>query len=39
MLNKKENTTIKIIDFGVSKQFKNDTYFDDLVGTPYYIAP
>lgn len=30
---------LKIIDFGASKSFKKGKIYDDIVGTPYYIAP
>ena len=38
--NKSESSDIKIIDFGVSRQFfkKNDE-LNSIVGTPYYVAP
>lgn len=38
--NESENSDIKIIDFGVSRQFfkKNDD-LNSIVGTPYYVAP
>ena len=30
---------LKIIDFGASKSFRKGKTYDDIVGTPYYIAP
>lgn len=33
------NSRLKIIDFGASKSFKKGKIYDEIVGTPYYIAP
>ena len=35
----KEFDQIKIIDFGTSLIHKKDTLLDEMLGTPYYIAP
>jgi len=35
---KKEDSEVKIIDFGMAKFLKNE-FYRDLCGTPYYIAP
>ena len=34
-----ENSPIKIIDFGLARVHTGHTAMNDLVGTPYYIAP
>ena len=31
--------TIKMIDFGLAKKYKKGEIMDDLVGSPYYVAP
>ncbi|MCO5547017.1 hypothetical protein L7F22_000457 [Adiantum nelumboides] len=36
---KKENSPLKIADFGVAVFFKQGDYFQDVVGSSYYIAP
>lgn len=36
---KKKNATLKIIDFGLSRFYKDKAYMKTRVGTPYYIAP
>jgi len=33
------NTRIKLIDFGTSCLFINDKNLEEIIGTPYYIAP
>ncbi|CAI9097550.1 OLC1v1034007C1 [Oldenlandia corymbosa var. corymbosa] len=38
-VNEKENSPIKIIDFGLSMFFKPGERFTDVVGSPYYVAP
>ena len=38
-LNKKENSPIKVIDFGMSKRFDNIKFMNEKVGTAYYISP
>lgn len=38
-LNKKENSPLKAIDFGLSIFFKPGDTFDEIVGSPYYMAP
>ncbi|KAH7387721.1 hypothetical protein KP509_16G038000 [Ceratopteris richardii] len=38
-LNKKENSPLKAIDFGLSVFFKPGDTFDEIVGSPYYMAP
>ncbi|KAG9152836.1 hypothetical protein Leryth_017652 [Lithospermum erythrorhizon] len=37
--NKKENSPLKAIDFGLSVFFKNGEKFTEIVGSPYYMAP
>ncbi|XP_057515166.1 calcium-dependent protein kinase 8-like [Amaranthus tricolor] len=37
--NKKENSALKAIDFGLSVTFKNGEMFTEIVGSPYYMAP
>lgn len=37
--NKKENSQLKAIDFGLSVFFKPGERFDEIVGSPYYMAP
>ncbi|XP_065876845.1 calcium-dependent protein kinase 10-like [Euphorbia lathyris] len=37
--NKKENSVLKAIDFGLSVFFKPGEKFSEIVGSPYYIAP
>lgn len=37
--NKKENSPLKAIDFGLSIQFKPGDRFNEIVGSPYYMAP
>ncbi|EPS73534.1 calcium-dependent protein kinase 8, partial [Genlisea aurea] len=37
--NKKETSTLKAIDFGLSIFFKNGERFNEIVGSPYYMAP
>jgi calcium-dependent protein kinase len=34
-----DNGSLKIIDFGLSKQVKKYKKMSTIVGTPYYIAP
>jgi calcium-dependent protein kinase len=36
---KREDATLKIIDFGTSKNFSPQTKMNQKFGTPYYIAP
>ncbi|XP_057434409.1 calcium-dependent protein kinase 20-like [Lotus japonicus] len=36
---KKETATLKAIDFGLSVFFKPGQRFDEIVGSPYYMAP
>ncbi|OVA16039.1 Protein kinase domain [Macleaya cordata] len=38
-VNRKEDSPLKMIDFGISVFFKPGETFDDLVGSPHYIAP
>lgn len=38
-VDKEENATIRIIDFGMAKFLNKEKFFRDLCGTPYYIAP
>ncbi|XP_021728997.1 calcium-dependent protein kinase 8-like [Chenopodium quinoa] len=37
--NKKENSALKAIDFGLSVTFKPGEKFTEIVGSPYYMAP
>ncbi|KAJ8449468.1 hypothetical protein Cgig2_002265 [Carnegiea gigantea] len=37
--NKKENSALKAIDFGLSIFFKPGERFTEIVGSPYYMAP
>ncbi|KAG8388995.1 hypothetical protein BUALT_Bualt02G0183400 [Buddleja alternifolia] len=37
--NKKETSPLKAIDFGLSVFFKPGERFDEIVGSPYYMAP
>ncbi|KAL9250008.1 Calcium-dependent protein kinase 8-like protein [Drosera capensis] len=37
--NKKENSPLKAIDFGLSVFFKPGERFNEIVGSPYYMAP
>lgn len=37
--NKKENSPLKAIDFGLSIFFKPGERFNEIVGSPYYMAP
>ncbi|KAI4348703.1 hypothetical protein L6164_009394 [Bauhinia variegata] len=37
--NKKETATLKAIDFGLSVFFKPGERFNEIVGSPYYMAP
>ncbi|XP_044484484.1 calcium-dependent protein kinase 10-like [Mangifera indica] len=37
--NKKENSLLKAIDFGLSVTFKPGNRFSEIVGSPYYMAP
>ncbi|CAN1266023.1 Calcium-dependent protein kinase 3, partial [Linum perenne] len=37
--NKKENSPLKAIDFGLSVFFKPGEKFTEIVGSPYYMAP
>ncbi|KAL3693103.1 hypothetical protein R1sor_006754 [Riccia sorocarpa] len=39
LADKSEDAEIKVIDFGLSTYFKQDETFEDVVGSPYYIAP
>jgi calcium-dependent protein kinase len=34
-----DNGSLKLIDFGLSEQVKNNKKMSTIVGTPYYIAP
>nr|GMC65539.1 calcium-dependent protein kinase 1-like [Ipomoea batatas] len=38
-VNKKEDSLLKTIDFGLSIFFKPGEKFTDVVGSPYYVAP
>ncbi|KAK4377798.1 hypothetical protein RND71_004094 [Anisodus tanguticus] len=38
-VNEKEDSPLKIIDFGLSMFFKPGQIFSDIVGSPYYVAP
>ncbi|KAL8141957.1 hypothetical protein V2J09_014989 [Rumex salicifolius] len=37
--NKKENSPLKVIDFGLSVFFRPGETFTEIVGSPYYMAP
>ncbi|KAI3782554.1 hypothetical protein L2E82_12605 [Cichorium intybus] len=37
--NKKETAALKVIDFGLSVIFKPGERFNEIVGSPYYMAP
>ncbi len=37
--NDKENFSIKMIDFGTSREYKQNVKLSEKTGTPYYIAP
>ncbi|GAB4851606.1 Calcium-dependent protein kinase 14 [Ancistrocladus abbreviatus] len=37
--NKKETSPLKVIDFGLSVLFKPGERFNEIVGSPYYMAP
>ncbi|KAG7010274.1 Calcium-dependent protein kinase 8 [Cucurbita argyrosperma subsp. argyrosperma] len=37
--NKKESSPLKAIDFGLSITFKRGEQFNEIVGSPYYMAP
>ncbi|KAL2940821.1 Calcium-dependent protein kinase 8 [Bienertia sinuspersici] len=37
--NKKENSALKAIDFGLSVTFNQGEKFTEIVGSPYYMAP
>lgn len=39
LLHDSDYNDIKLIDFGLARHFEEDTRFDELVGTPYYVAP
>ncbi|XP_047311318.1 calcium-dependent protein kinase 32-like [Impatiens glandulifera] len=39
LANKKENAPLKAIDFGLSVFFKPGETFNEIVGSPYYMAP
>ncbi|KAL9233592.1 hypothetical protein vseg_008568 [Gypsophila vaccaria] len=39
LLNKDENSPLKVTDFGLSVFFKSGDSFKDIVGSAYYIAP
>ncbi|KAJ4916147.1 Calcium-dependent protein kinase 10 [Raphanus sativus] len=39
LANKKENSALKAIDFGLSVFFKPGDKFTEIVGSPYYMAP
>ncbi|XP_006348435.2 calcium-dependent protein kinase 26-like [Solanum tuberosum] len=38
-VNAEEDSPLKTIDFGLSMFFKPGQLFDDVVGSPYYVAP
>ncbi|MCE2055436.1 Calcium-dependent protein kinase 11 [Datura stramonium] len=38
-VNEEEDSPLKTIDFGLSMFFKPGQIFDDIVGSPYYVAP
>ncbi|CAN4113925.1 unnamed protein product [Withania somnifera] len=38
-VNEEEDSQLKTIDFGLSMFFKPGQIFDDIVGSPYYVAP
>ncbi|GAB2272594.1 Calcium-dependent protein kinase 25 [Dionaea muscipula] len=38
-VNEKEDSPLKTIDFGLSTFFKPGDIFNDVVGSPYYVAP
>jgi len=40
-INDDEDADIRVIDFGLSKRFNKEDInpFDDVVGTPHYVAP
>lgn len=35
----KDGSTLKVIDFGTSREFDGNTKLSQRLGTPYYIAP
>ena len=37
-VNRKDDSEIKIIDFGLSAKITKPNSLDSLVGTPYYVA-
>ncbi|XP_071734001.1 calcium-dependent protein kinase 1-like [Rutidosis leptorrhynchoides] len=39
LVDKKEDSLLKTIDFGLSVFFKPGETFNDVVGSPYYVAP
>lgn len=39
LVNKDDDFSLKAIDFGLSVFFKPDQIFNDVVGSPYYVAP
>ncbi|CAI9302005.1 unnamed protein product [Lactuca saligna] len=39
LVDKKEDSLLKTIDFGLSVFFKPGESFNDVVGSPYYVAP
>ena len=39
LLNKSENSPIKVIDFGMSKRLDHEKFLSEKVGTAYYISP
>ncbi|KAI4300602.1 hypothetical protein L6164_033959 [Bauhinia variegata] len=38
-VNEQEDSPLKVIDFGLSVFFKPGEIFNDVVGSPYYVAP
>ncbi|CAJ1915460.1 unnamed protein product [Sphenostylis stenocarpa] len=38
-ISKEENSTLKVIDFGLSDYVKPDERLNDIVGSAYYVAP
>ncbi|RRT60810.1 hypothetical protein B296_00010427 [Ensete ventricosum] len=39
LVNKEDDSSLKLIDFGLSVFFKPGQIFTDVVGSPYYVAP
>ncbi|GJP33190.1 hypothetical protein CLOM_g17749 [Closterium sp. NIES-68] len=39
VMDREDDTCVKLIDFGVAARFQNGSPLTEFVGTPYYIAP